>query len=107
MTLDGLGTAADPAGAVDELRRLAEEGSLDAMEDLTRICSEGIYMSADRSEEFRWKLKLANAGIPKFQFMVAQMYTAGIGTEKDPEKAAEWFRRFTISSLENPLADAA
>lgn len=41
------------------------------------------------------------------QFAVARMYTEGIGTEKDPEKAAEWLGRYAISSLEDPIADAA
>lgn len=107
MKLDGLGTAAYPAEAIDMLRELAEEGSLDAMQDLTHICADGVYMTPDRSEEFRWKLKMADAGISQYQFYVAQMYQDGIGTAKDPEKAKEWFGRYAVSSLEDPLADAA
>lgn len=50
MRLDGIGTPADPAAAIDELRNLGEDGNTYAMSDLTHICSDGVYMSPDRSE---------------------------------------------------------
>ncbi|MBO6083871.1 MAG: ATP-binding cassette domain-containing protein, partial [Candidatus Methanomethylophilaceae archaeon] len=107
MKLNGIGTPIDSEGAIQDLRDLAEQGDMQAMQDLVRIYTDGTYISPDTKEQLRWQTKLANAGVARSQFAVAMMLMNGIGTEPDPAAAEEWLARYAVSSLEDPLADAA
>ncbi len=107
MKLNGIGTPIDVDGAIADLRALGEMGDLQAMQDLVRIYKDGMYRSPDTKEQLYWQTKLANAGVPRSQFAVAMMNLNGIGTDKDPNAANEWLSRYAISSLEDPLSDAA
>jgi ABC-type polysaccharide/polyol phosphate transport system ATPase subunit len=107
MKLNGIGTPIDAEGAIRELRDLAEQGDTRCMQDLVSIYSDGHHVSPDKKEQLYWHTKLANAGVTRSQFVVAMMHMNGIGTERNLDLAEEWLGRYAVSSLEDPLADAA
>lgn len=43
-------------------------------------------------ERFKWYKKAAAQGHKAAQYSLWQCYDDGVGTEKDPEKCAIWFR---------------
>ena len=76
----------------------AEKGNPLAMCDLGRMATDGLGCDADADEAHRWYKKAlavfhaAEEEKPwKYtEYRIGKMYAAGLGTEQDDEKAAEW-----------------
>ena len=58
--------------------------------------------SPDKIALFTAIEKLAQAGNPEAQYHLGMMYNNGLGTDKDPRKAIEWFRK--AADAGEPLA---
>jgi TPR repeat protein len=54
--------------------------------------------SANDADTFNAMVALANKGDAEAQYHVGMMYNNGIGTQKDPKQALEWFQKSTASN---------
>ena len=70
-------------------RKTAINGYVDAQYKLAN------YHLNNKNERkaFNWYLKIANKDSPRAIYLVAKCYRDGIGTDKDVEKATEWFHK--------------
>src|SRR6188472_2325009 len=53
---------------------------------------------ANDADSFNAMVALANKGDAEAQYHVGMMYNNGIGTQKDPRQAFEWFQKSTASN---------
>ncbi len=53
--------------------------------------------NANEADRFNAMVALANKGDAEAQYHVGMMYNNGIGTQKDPRQAFEWFQKSTAS----------
>jgi uncharacterized protein len=54
--------------------------------------------NANDADTFKAMVALANKGDAEAQYHVGMMHNNGIGTEKDPRQALEWFQKSTASN---------
>lgn len=57
-----------------------------------------ISANANEVDTFNAMVALANKGDAEAQYHVGMMYNNGIGTQKDPRQAFEWFQKSTASN---------
>jgi len=100
-------TAKPPAAPVvenqnDRLRRLADAGDVDAMEELGRRYIQGAGVAPDAAEGAKWMLRAAAKGSPRAMFNVGVMYERGFEVPTDPVKAVEWYRKAVAAGV--PMA---
>jgi len=86
----------------DVLRRLADSGDVDAMEELGRRYIQGAGIAPDAAEGAKWMLRAAAKGSPRAMFNAGVMYERGFEVPKDPAKAAEWYRKAVAAGV--PMA---
>jgi TPR repeat protein len=86
----------------DTLRRLAEAGDVDAMEELGRRYIEGAGTAPDAAEGAKWMLRAAAKGSPRAMFNAGVMYERGFEVPKDTVKAVEWYRKAVAAGV--PMA---
>ncbi|MBE0486992.1 sel1 repeat family protein [Marinobacter sp.] len=84
-----LGTAPVLAGDVDD----AEEQTRIARDMVKALQAYAVYKMGQYDEAFERYCELADRGNSQGILNVANMYAAGLGTEKDLEKAFEWYLR--------------
>jgi TPR repeat protein len=53
---------------------------------------------ANDADSFNAMVALANKGVAEAQYHAGMMYNNGIGTQKDPKQAFEWFQRSAASN---------
>jgi TPR repeat protein len=81
-----------PAGSLEQIRKLAEEGNAEAQYKLGRMNEEGLVgATEDYREAAKWFLKAAEKGHAQAQYKMGIMYTLGKGVYKDRVEAAKWF----------------
>jgi TPR repeat protein len=77
--------------AVKYLKILAEEDNNDeAQYYLGLMYVDGLGVSADPYEGFKWIMKAAEQENTDAMYQISDMYRYGIGTAKDTVKANEW-----------------
>lgn len=75
--------------ALDEYRKLVDEGSVAAQLRIGWLYQEGLGVSRDLEEAYRWYKKAADTNYPAGQFYVGVLYWL----QKKYEKAFEWFEK--------------
>ncbi|MGE0421172.1 MAG: peptidoglycan-binding protein [Reyranellaceae bacterium] len=83
----------------DTLRRLANGGDVDAMEELGRRYIQGAGVAPDAAEGAKWMLRAAQKGSPRAMFNAGVMYERGFEVPKDATKAVEWYRKAVAAGV--------
>jgi TPR repeat protein len=80
---------------VDEqgLRRLAEEGEIDAQFQLGLRLAFGEGLKKNPAEGATWLEKAAKSGHAKAMNVLGSLYEQGVGVTEDPSKAAHWYQK--------------
>ena len=78
-----------------DLESYAEEGYVDAQLVLSERYSKG--SNQDRSKQYYWQIKAAEAGYDPSYDNAGFAYALGRGVDKNPEKAAEWYRKSALA----------
>ncbi|MBX3498470.1 MAG: SEL1-like repeat protein [Alphaproteobacteria bacterium] len=86
----------------DALRRLADAGDVDAMEELGRRYIQGAGVAPDAAEGAKWMLRAAEKGSPRAMFNAGVMHERGFEVPKDTKKAVEWYRKAVAAGV--PMA---
>ena len=79
--------------ALVELRKVAEDGSVDAQVVLGRMYADGEGVPKDGAEAVAWFRKAADQGFAEAQFDLGYMYASGHGAPHDDVQAAVWYRK--------------
>jgi TPR repeat protein len=91
----------DAASFARHLRALAEKGDADSQYKLGTAYDEGLGVSKDYTEAFKWFRLAAEQGQPNSQFRVGDMYMSGDGVAKNDAEAVKWFRKAAEQGLAN------
>ena len=83
----------DFAGALREIRPLAEEGDGDSQYGLGLLYKSGRGVARDDGQAVKWFRKSAGQGNAKGQYGLANMYRAGRGVGQDHAQAVKWYRK--------------
>ena len=84
--------AAEPEGLA-ELRRLAEQGDVEAQDELGAMYLLGWRgAQKDDAEAVEWYRKAAEQGHADAQFTLAELYGTGRGVQENPVEAVKWLR---------------
>ena len=83
--------AAEPS--LQELRRLSEQGDLEAQYQLGLKYQKGNEVNRDLKEARKWWRKAAEKGHAKSQLILGSLYAQGYGVEKDIVEAEKWVRQ--------------
>lgn len=86
----------------DTLRRLADAGDVDAMEELGRRYIQGSGVAPDAAEGSKWMLRAAEKGSPRAMFNAGVMHERGFEVPKDMAKAVQWYRKAVAAGV--PMA---
>lgn len=79
--------------SIEEKEEAANDGDVDAMEQLAMAYLNGDEVEEDPEKAYYWFVKCAEAGNDQAMFNVGLFTAKGFGTERDFAKAAEWMRR--------------
>jgi uncharacterized protein len=90
----------DAASFARHLRALAEKGNA-AQYKLGTAYDEGLGVSKDYVEAFKWFRLAAEQGHVHSQFRVGEMYMSGDGVAKNDAEAVKWFRKAAEQGLAN------
>jgi TPR repeat protein len=91
----------DAASFDRHLRALAEKGNADSQYKLGIAYDEGLGVSKDHSEAFKWFRLAAEQGHAHSQFRLGDMYMSGDGVAKNEPEAVNWFRKAAEQGLAN------
>ena len=81
-----------PVASLEQIRKLANEGRVEAQYKLGRMYEEGLVGATwDYKEAAKWYLKAAEKGYAQAQYKMGTMYTLGRGVSKDRLEATKWF----------------
>lgn len=93
----------DYAGALRELRPLAQQGNLDAQAKLGEMYLQGIGVKQDYTTAMRWLKQAATEGdVAAAESDLGLIYYNGAGVKRDYAEAARWFQK----AAEQGYADA-
>ncbi len=93
----------DYAGAVREIRPLAERGDGDSRYGLGMLYKSGRGVAQDYGQAVKWFRKSARQGNAKGQYGLANMYRTGRGVTQDYAQAVKWYRRAADQGQINAL----
>lgn len=93
MLLRGEGQPQDLVGAVDMLKRVADAGSVAALDRLGAWYYFGIPLSPNREYGLRLWEEAAARGSTAYLYMIGYSYRFGKGTERQPLAALRWFEK--------------
>jgi len=91
----------DAASFNRHLRALAEKGDADSQYKLGTAYDEGLGVSQDYTEAFKWFRFAAEQGHANSQFRVGDMYMSGNGVAKNDTEAVKWVRKAAEQGLAN------
>lgn len=104
---DGDGVSTDDREAAKWFRKAAEKGHAEAQYELAAILE--YEYGANSQEIFYWYKKSADQGNLESAFRVGLMYKHGNGTERNYEKAMEYFKKVAYSKedpFDYPIEDS-
>ena len=84
-----LGQDPDP---ITEIRRLAEQGDVDAQFTLGVMYDRGEGVPQDDTEAVRWYRLAADQGLVTAQYNLGVMYATGEGVPENDAEAVRWYR---------------
>ena len=87
---------------LEEVKRLAESGDVEAQNNLGFAYSNGIGTPKNKAEAVKWYRKAAEQGASVAQFNLALMYVAGTGIPKNDAEAVKWFRKAAEQGIGMP-----
>lgn len=93
------------AKAAEWFSKAAEQGHVQAQNNLARLYLEGRGVEQSDAKAAEWFVKAAEQGNAQAQYALGQMYQAGRGVEQSDAQAAEWFRKAADQGVAE--ADAA
>lgn len=79
---------------MDDLKRLAENGNIDAAKKIGNIYYDGIGVKKNYSEAIKWYEKAALLGDQSIKNRLGEMYRDGKGTPPNTEEAKKWLIGF-------------
>ena len=79
--------------ALQDCRRLAEEGQSRALYLLADMYRNGLGVQKHMGMAATWYRRAAEEGQSRAQYLLADMYRNGLGVQKDTGMAATWYRR--------------
>ena len=79
--------------SIDELRKAAESGDIEAQYELGTRLYYGNKCNVNNVEAVKWFRKAAEQGYTKAQYLLGQSLVLGMGCEKNKEEAEKWFRK--------------
>ncbi len=79
--------------AVKWFQKAAEQGQVDAQNNLGVMYSNGQGVLQDYEQAVEWYRKAAEQGYTSAQNNLGVMYQKGQGVLKDPKQAIKWYRR--------------
>ncbi len=88
--------------ALDLVKRRANAGETDAMEELARRYLEGAGVKVNATEGAGWLQRAADRGAPGAMYNVAVMYERGIIFTRSTAKALEWYTKAATTGV--PMA---
>ena len=92
MYSSGIGVEKDTDSAIHWMRKSAESGS-----DWAKVQLVSLLMKCDsekeKTEAFTLCKEYIEQGVPNLEGKMAQMYSSGIGVEKDTDSAIHWMRK--------------
>jgi TPR repeat protein len=91
----------DAASFARHLRALADKGDVEAQYKLGTTYDEGLGVSKDYTEAFKWFSLAAEQGHAHSQFRVGDMYVSGDGVAKNDGEAVKWFHKSAEQGLGN------
>lgn len=91
----------DAAAFNRHLRALADKGDAEAQYKLGTAYDDGLGVSKDQAEAFKWFRLAAEQGHAHSQFRVGDMYMSGEGVAKNEAEAVKWFRKAAEQGLPN------
>ncbi len=91
----------DAASFDRHLLALAAKGHADSQYKLGVAYDEGLGVSKDYTEAFKWFSLAAEQGHAHSQFRVGDMYMSGLGIVKSDAEAVKWFRKAAEQGLAN------
>ncbi len=80
------------AKALECWQSAARLGDAEAMYNIGSYYYNGICVTQNENEAYKWFLQAANAGYDQAQFAVGGMHITGIGAAKNIEEGKRWFR---------------
>jgi uncharacterized protein len=83
----------DYAGALKELRPLAQKGDAKAQSNLGLMYSTGRGVPQNSAEAEKWIRKAAEQGLAEAQYNLGLIYVKGQGVPKNNAEAMKWFRK--------------
>lgn len=107
LLIEGLfGAPKDEKLAIDLLERAAQQGNLDAMEDLGICAYEGKGMPVDMKRARMLFEKCAREGLPQSQYDFALMNLNGKGGQVNYKAAEYWYNKVLDSGIDVLIKDA-
>jgi TPR repeat protein len=91
----------DEASFARHLRVLAEKGDADSQYKLGTAHDEGLGVSKNYVEAFKWFRLAAEQGHAHSQYRIGDMYMSGDGVAKNDAEAVKWFRKAAEQGLAN------
>lgn len=91
MYLEGIGTAGDPALAMDWLHRSARNGHVPAQLEMASRYSRGSLLPRHVDAALMWIERVANQGSPEGQYLLGKAYDSSDAMEHDYVEAYKWF----------------
>ena len=79
--------------SIDELRKAAESGDIEAQYELGTRLYYGNKCNVNNEEAVKWFRKAAEQGYTKAQYLLGQSLVLGMGCKKDKEEAERWLRK--------------
>ena len=79
--------------SIDELRKAAESGDIEAQYELGTRLYYGNKCNVNNVEAVKWFRKAAEQGYTKAQYLLGQSFVLGMGCKKDEKEAIKWFRK--------------
>ena len=89
----------DDVHALEQLRRAADRGDVDAQCSLALMYEVGEGVPHDDAQVVAWYSKAAGRGYPHAQFTFGMMHYNGDGVRQDYVQAAAWYRRAADQGL--------
>jgi TPR repeat protein len=89
----GFYDAQEYVSAFDSFSKAAEQGDMDAQNNLGRMYQNGLGVQKDEAQAVSWYLKAAEQGDMNAQNNLGWMYENGLGAQKDEAQAVSWYLR--------------
>lgn len=95
----GQGGAAEIPRAVGLYKAAADQGDVDALNNLGELYETGRGVAINLEEAIRWYERAAEKGLGSAQFNAGRLWAIGVGTRRDPTKARAFLTQAEDSGI--------